>query len=75
MLCLFRLTDVLAMMHNLPKTMGWPWEGCLSPENRPIRILDLLGRSVSFPVELCYDLQVCGGIKALYIVHAPNTAV
>jgi hypothetical protein len=40
------LNQLLSIM---PKALGYPWEGGNGPEDKPLRLLDALGRDLMIP--------------------------
>jgi hypothetical protein len=37
------------LLTTMPKALGYPWEGGLAPDERPLRLLDALGRDLRIP--------------------------
>ena len=33
----------------IPRALGYPWEGGVAPDQRPLRLLDALGRDLMIP--------------------------
>lgn len=42
--------DIISqLMGIMPKVLGYPWEGGCSVDERPLRLLDALGRDLKIP--------------------------
>jgi hypothetical protein len=58
-----RVSDIYAMMYNmhlqLPKLLGYTWEGGFSTHDKPVIVMDALGKTVSIPFLVCTSKKVC----------------
>jgi len=56
-----QLDDILTLLTNLPRRIGYAWEGAgFTPDNLPLKMVDPLGRKILLPMELCrtwHDLR------------------
>lgn len=56
------ITEMFALLktvqENLPKTIGYPWEGGWTKDQKPIYFEDALGRAVILPLMLCRSKDV-----------------
>ncbi len=49
---------ITTMSSDMPKTLGYSWEGACAPEEKPLLFQDALGRSIVLPWILCMEEKV-----------------
>lgn len=53
------LFEIKHCVNELPNTLGYTWEGGLTPSQRPVILRDALGQTLNLPLEFCesYDVR------------------
>jgi hypothetical protein len=46
------------LTENIPKFVGYTWEGGMAPGDRPIQFQDALGRNMCIPLMFCSSQEV-----------------
>ncbi|EIM80581.1 uncharacterized protein STEHIDRAFT_115473 [Stereum hirsutum FP-91666 SS1] len=60
------LAQISRYMEQLPSQLGYSWRGGANGASRPILLTDMLGQSLSLPIELCASSEKLDGLLKLY---------
>jgi len=67
--------DMISQLVNImPRALGYPWEGGFAPDEKPLRLLDALGRDLRIPVVFLGSSEASEAIHCSEIISSLTPA-